>query len=64
MIAWMNYRHLSLRILHIGAEFTQVYTEAFGGHIEPAEYAVHVQQTEVEKDVNKLPPQHKEELKK
>lgn len=61
ILVWIYY---SAVILYIGAEFTQVYTEAFGGKIEPAEYAVHVQQTEVEKDVEKLPPQHKEELKK
>lgn len=51
--------YFSSVILYLGAEFTQVYTEAFGGHIEPAEYAVHVQQTEVEKEVSTLPPQHK-----
>ncbi|HUQ67466.1 MAG TPA: YihY/virulence factor BrkB family protein [Flavitalea sp.] len=60
LLVWIYY---SAVILYIGAEFTQVYTEAYGGHIEPAEYAVHVQQTEVEKDVSKLPPQHAEELK-
>jgi membrane protein len=61
LLVWIYY---SAVILYIGAEFTQVYTEAFGGHIEPAEYAVHVQQTEVEKDVSKLPPQHPQETKK
>jgi membrane protein len=61
LLVWIYYSSV---ILYIGAEFTQVYTEAFGGAIEPAEYAVHVQQKEVEKDVAKLPPQHKEELKK
>lgn len=61
ILVWIYY---SAVILYIGAEFTQVYTEAFGGRIEPAEYAVHVQQTEVEKEVSKLPPQHPEELKK
>lgn len=61
ILVWIYY---SAVILYVGAEFTQVYTEAYGGSIEPAEYAVHVQQTEVEKDVDKLPPQHKEELKK
>ena len=61
LLVWIYY---SAVILYIGAEFTQVYTEAFGGQIEPAEYAVHVKQTEVEKEVSKLPPQHKEELKK
>jgi membrane protein len=61
ILVWIYY---SAVILYIGAEFTQVYAEAYGGKIEPAEYAVHVQQTEVEKDVDKLPPQHSEELKK
>ena len=61
ILVWIYYSSV---ILYIGAEFTQVYTEAFGGSIEPAEYAVHVQQKEVEKEVDKLPPQHKEELKK
>jgi membrane protein len=61
LLVWIYY---SAVILYMGAEFTQVYTEAYGGHIEPAEYAVHVQQTEVEKEVSKLPPQHSEELKK
>jgi len=61
LLVWIYY---SAVILYIGAEFTQVYAEAFGGSIEPAEYAVHVEQTEVEKKVNKLPPQHPEELKK
>ena len=61
LLVWIYY---SAVILYIGAEFTQVYAEAFGGSIEPAEYAVHVQQTEVEKEVSKLPPQHREELKK
>jgi membrane protein len=61
LLVWIYY---SAVILYIGAEFTQVYAEAYGGRIEPAEYAVHVQQTEVEKEVNKLPPQHPEETKK
>jgi membrane protein len=61
LLVWIYY---SAAILYIGAEFTQVYTEAYGGTIEPAEYAVHVKQTEVEQDVDKLPPQHSEELKK
>jgi membrane protein len=55
ILVWIYY---SSAILFIGAEFTQVYSEATGCHIEPAEYAVHVQQTEVEKVVNELPPQN------
>ncbi len=61
LLVWIYY---SAVILYIGAEFTQVYAEAFGGSIEPAEYAVHVEQKEIEKDVSKLPPQHPEETKK
>lgn len=61
LLVWIYY---SSMILYIGAEFTQVYTEAFGGTIEPAEYAVHIQQKEIEKDVSRLPPQHAEILKK
>jgi membrane protein len=57
ILLWIYY---SAVILYVGAEFTQVYTEATGEHIEPAEYAVHVKQEEVTQDVDKLPPQHEE----
>lgn len=55
ILVWIYYSSV---ILYLGAEFTQVATEALGGHIEPAPYAVHVQQTEVEKEVDKLPARH------
>jgi membrane protein len=55
ILVWIYY---SAVILYLGAEFTQVATDALGGHIEPAEYAVHIQQSEVEKDVATLPVQH------
>jgi membrane protein len=61
---WIYY---TAAILYIGAEFTQVYAEAKGSRIEPAEYAVAIKQTEVEMEVNKLPPQNpdlKDNLKK
>jgi membrane protein len=57
LLVWIYYSSV---ILYLGAEFTQVYTEAYGGKIQPAEYAVHVQQTEVEKEVSTLPTQHQE----
>src|ERR1700744_81502 len=57
ILVWIYY---TSAILYIGAEFTQVYAEAAGSKIEPAEYAVHVEQTEVEHEVNDLPPQHPE----
>ncbi|WP_183576041.1 YihY/virulence factor BrkB family protein [Mucilaginibacter sp. X5P1] len=55
ILIWIYY---TSAILYIGAEFTQVYAEAIGSRIEPAEYAVAIKQTEVELEVNKLPPQH------
>ncbi|WP_258138380.1 YihY/virulence factor BrkB family protein [Mucilaginibacter phenanthrenivorans] len=57
ILVWIYY---TAAILYIGAEFTQVYAEAIGSHIEPAEYAVSVQQTEVIRDVKVLPAQNPE----
>lgn len=55
ILLWVYY---TAAILYIGAEFTQVYAEYKGHHIEPADYAVHVVQKEIEKEVAVLPPQH------
>ncbi|HJP63599.1 MAG TPA: YihY/virulence factor BrkB family protein [Mucilaginibacter sp.] len=55
ILVWIYY---TAAILFIGAEFTQVYAEAIGSSIEPAEYAVHIEQTEVEQEVDELPPQN------
>jgi len=55
ILVWIYY---TAAILYFGAEFTQVYAEAYGDKIEPADYAVHVEQKEVERDVAVLPPQH------
>ncbi len=57
ILVWIYY---TSAILFIGAEFTQVYAEALGKRIEPADYAVSVQQTEVEKVVEALPAQNPE----
>jgi membrane protein len=57
VLIWIYY---TSAILYIGAEFTQVYAEAKGSHIEPADYAVHILQTEVEHKVKELPPQNPE----
>ena len=57
LLVWVYY---TAAILYIGAEFTQVYAEANCSTIEPAEYAVHIQQTEIEREVDKLPPQNPE----
>jgi len=64
ILLWIYY---TAAILYIGAEFTQVYAEALGSKIEPAEYAVSVKQTEVESEVTSLPAQRpdiKGQLKK
>jgi membrane protein len=64
ILTWIYY---TSAILYIGAEFTQVYAEAIGSKIEPAEYAVAIKQTEVEMEVSKLPAQNpdiKDNLKK
>ncbi|MFA6083293.1 YihY/virulence factor BrkB family protein [Mucilaginibacter sp.] len=55
ILVWIYY---TAAILYIGAEFTQVYAEAIGSRIEPADYAVSVQQTEVERTVSTLPAQN------
>ncbi|MEO7310220.1 MAG: YihY/virulence factor BrkB family protein [Chitinophagaceae bacterium] len=57
ILVWIYYTSM---ILYLGAEFTQVYSEAFGRRIEPADYAVYVEQKEVEKEVAVLPVQHPE----
>jgi len=57
VMLWIYYTSV---ILYIGAEFTQVYAEAIGCKIEPADYAVSIKQTEVERVVETLPPQNPE----
>jgi membrane protein len=56
ILLWVYY---TAAILYFGAEFTRAYADFHGVQIEPAEFAVHVEQTEVVKDVKKLPPEHK-----
>ncbi len=57
ILVWVYY---TAAILYMGAEFTQVYAEYKGHDIEPADYAVHIEQTEIEKDVVALPKKHEE----
>lgn len=47
ILTWIYYTSL---ILYFGAEFTQVYAMEHGGHIQPAKYAVYLEQHEVERD--------------
>lgn len=55
ILVWVYY---TAAILYMGAEFTQTYAEFKGSRIRPADYAVHVEQTETLSDVPVLPPQH------
>ena len=57
ILVWV---YFTSAILYMGAEFTQVYSEAMGTRIEPSEYAVHVEEKEHEKNVSVLPLRHKE----
>jgi membrane protein len=54
ILVWVYY---TAAILYFGAEFTQVYSECYGGSIRPASYAVHVKKIEEEKEVSVLPKQ-------
>jgi membrane protein len=60
ILLWIYY---TAAILYFGAEFTQAYAEFTGAKIAPADYAVHVEQTETERDVDVLPPQGNVEKK-
>jgi membrane protein len=53
ILVWVYY---TSAILYFGAEFTQSYTEFTRAKIKPADYAVHVEQKEIEKGVNTFPP--------
>jgi len=53
ILVWVYY---TAAILYFGAEFTRVYAEHIGARIEPAEYAVYVEQFERERTDGVLPP--------
>ena len=57
ILVWV---YFTSAILYMGAEFTQVYSEATGARIEPSDYAVHVEEKEHEKNVSILPLRHKD----
>ncbi|WP_461107192.1 YihY/virulence factor BrkB family protein [Spirosoma koreense] len=58
ILTWIYY---TAAILYFGAEFTLAYANHFGVKIEPADYAVYVEQTERERDVATIPTQEKVE---
>lgn len=53
LLLWVYY---TAAILYVGASFTRAYTESRGRRIVPAEFAVHVEERETEKEVDHLPP--------
>ncbi len=53
LLLWVYY---TAAILYIGASFTRAYAEYHGSRITPAEFAVHVEERETEKEVTQLPP--------
>lgn len=55
ILLWVYY---TAAILYFGAEFTRAYADFKGVKIEPADFAVHVETTEQEKEVDVLPKQH------
>lgn len=55
ILLWIYY---TAAILYFGAEFTRAYVDFKGKRIEPAEFAVHVEQKEEEKDEETVPPKH------
>jgi membrane protein len=52
ILLWIYY---TAAILYFGAEFTQAYANCLGVKIEPADYAVYVEQTERERKVSAIP---------
>ena len=55
ILLWIYY---AAAILYFGAEFTRAYADFYGIKIEPAEFAVHVEQKEIEQEVVTVPPKH------
>lgn len=52
ILLWVYYTAI---ILYFGAEFTKTYAEYVGARIEPADYAVYVEEIEKEREVAVLP---------
>lgn len=64
MIVILTWIYYTAAILYFGAEFTLAYANHFGLKIEPADYAVYVEQTERERDVSTIPTEKKVEQTK
>jgi membrane protein len=58
ILVWVYY---TAAIMYLGAEFTRVYADHIGLRIQPADYAVYVEQTEREMDKSTIPLGKKKE---
>ncbi|GGH04322.1 hypothetical protein GCM10007415_45760 [Parapedobacter pyrenivorans] len=56
LLLWIYY---TAAILYMGASFTRAYAEFKGSRIAPAEFAVHVEERETEKELKYIPPAKK-----
>ncbi|RZJ65953.1 MAG: YihY/virulence factor BrkB family protein [Flavobacterium sp.] len=61
ILVWVYY---TAAILYFGAEFTRAYAEFTGARIRPAEYAVYVEEHELERTISVIPTRKQEEKKK
>ncbi|MDV6168179.1 YihY/virulence factor BrkB family protein [Flavobacterium sp. DG1-102-2] len=61
ILLWIYY---TAAILYFGAEYTREYACFKGARIQPAEYAVYVEQKETERNVEFIPSKHEGEDKK
>jgi membrane protein len=55
ILLWVYYTAV---ILYFGAEFTRAYADFYGVKIEPAPFAVHVEQKEEKRQGRVIPPKH------
>lgn len=55
LIAILLWVYYTAAILYFGAEFTKAYVDFKGKRIQPAAYAVHIEETEEERNVDVLP---------
>ena len=53
ILVWVYY---TAAILYIGAEFTRVFVDFKGSRIEPADYAVVIEEREKERNIDFIPP--------
>lgn len=59
LIAILLWVYYTAAILYFGAEFTRAYADFYGIEIQPAEFAVHIEQKEEARNVKVVPPKHK-----